>query len=425
MNKHGRARVWLAILMGNALAPALSSHAAQAPAAATQLLNSPELRRDGSVTFRLRAPDASAASVEGNWPNGLQHTTVPMTRGEDGVWSVTVGPLPPEFWSYTFKTDGVNAADPSNAHSVRDGLHSASTFIQPGPVSMNYEVNEVPHGTLASIWYASATLAQTRRATVYTPPGYEDGRMRYPVLYLLHGGGGDETAWNDNGRASEILDNLIAQKKIVPMIVVMPNGNADQSASQAYTAGVARSAAGIPGGAGPHGESGMIAFPRSLVQDLIPYIDRHYRTQADRDHRAIAGLSMGGAQTFFTAFNHIDRFAWVAAFSGGFPLLPGVAVDIPPPANAAELRGPDLTRAIDPDKMAALLPQLNAQANGKLKLLYVAIGTNDALMSTHAVVKRLLNDKGVRFTLVERPGYVHEWRFWRLSLQDLLPRLFK
>ena len=201
------------------------------------------------------------------------------------------------------------------------------------------------------------------------------------------------------------------------MIVVMSNGNYNQTASQDYVA----STGDRPAGAAV----GVLEFPRSLKPDLIPFIDRTYRTKADREDRAIAGLSMGGAQTFYAAFNNLDQFAWVASFSGGFPLLPGLAVPIPPPANAAELKGPDLTNTIDAEKFSALLPQLNAGANSKLRLLYVSIGTADTLTTTHGVVKQVLKAKGVNYTLREFPGYIHEWPVWRVSLHDLLPRLFQ
>jgi len=287
-----------------------------------------------------------------------------------------------------------------------------------GWYDMALEGENVPHGTVALQWYASPAVDAARRAYVYTPAGYENGKERYPVLYLLHGGSGDEDAWSSCGRASQILDNLIAQGRARPMIVVMPNCNITRiAAPDLLPAPPAPSAAQDPGR--------FTRFPESLVKDLIPFIDRNYRTRTDRENRAIAGLSVGGAQTMYTAFNHLDLFAWVGAFSGGYPVMPGIGIDVPAPPNAASLRGPDITRSIDPVKFAALLPQLNASANERLRLLYISIGTADTLMTTHGVVKQVLQEKGMKYTLMEFPGYIHEWPVWRVTLKDLLPRLFQ
>lgn len=383
-------------------------------------LVSPELDKEGKVTFRLYAPSAKQVSVTGEWALGAA-ALHEMVRSDSGTWSVSFGPLQPEIYGYTFLVDGVAMPDPSNVQLRRDGSRYASVLLVPGEASALYAVQAVPHGNLAKVWYPSPYVHLTRRMYVYTPAGYEDSHDRYPVLYLLHGGGGDEDAWTAMGRATQILDNLIAAGKVKPMIVVMTNGNPSQAAAQDYVAPPAP-APGAPT-QWPFGDNSI--FPKSLVADVIPYVDQHYRTLSDRDHRAIAGLSMGGAQTFFAAFNFLDQFSWVASFSGGFTLLPGVFINVPAPPNAASLRGPDLTRSIDPEKFKALLPQLNASANDRLHLLYLAIGTDDALTTTHAAVKKVLQEQGVRFTLVETPGYAHEWSFWRKSLADLLPRLFR
>ena len=271
-------------------------------------------------------------------------------------------------------------------------------------------------------WYPSPAFNAVRRAYVYTPSGYATSEARYPVLYLLHGGGGDEDAWSTLGRAPEILDNLIAQGKTKPMIIVMPNENPTQIASPDFVP-----LAPVPS-AGPEPLSmrgaGMLLFPRSLISDLIPFIDKTYRTFDDRGHRAITGLSMGGGMTLYGAFNNLEKFAWVGTFSAGLPPMPGVGVPIPPPANAALLRGPDITQSIDKQKLADLLPQLNAGANAKLRLFYVCIGAEDGLISAHLAFKELLAEKGVKATIIERHGYGHEWAFWRISLTDFAPRLF-
>jgi enterochelin esterase-like enzyme len=395
-----------------------------------QAPRSPGILSDGSVTFWLAAPNASAVSVRNtsggyaDWPDGNE---IAMTRGSDGVWSATIGPIEPEYYSYVFVVDGVQALDPGNVAIVRDGARYGSSLRVPGARSDAYEVDDVPHGTVAQVWYPSPTFGAARRMLVYTPPRYETSCVRYPVLYLLHGGGGDEDAWTTMGRAPQILDNLVAQGKARPMIVVMTNGNPFQRASQDHLPpppDVPLIGTGQPAPRMVR-DAGIPDFPHSLVNDVIPHVDAAYRTLADRESRAIAGLSMGGAQTFYTAFNNLDKFAWVASFSGGFPLMPGVPVDIMPPANAAKLRGPDITRSIDPQRFARLVTNLDSSVNTRLRMLYLAIGTEDGLITTHGAVKGLLDERGVKYALVEMPGYAHEWRFWRLCLADVAPRLFQ
>jgi enterochelin esterase-like enzyme len=404
-------------------APAVQQ--AQTRGGATQV-RSPEITPQGSVTFRLSAPNATSVLVRNTsggfleWPGGNE---VAMNKGENGIWSATIGPLKPEYYVYVFVVDGVQTLDPQNVFHVRDGQRYGNALRIAGEFSSGYAVNDVPHGTVHLVWYPSPALKLTRRLYVYTPPGYETGTARYPVFYLLHGGGGDEDAWTTLGRAPEIMDNLIAQGKAKPMIVVMTNENANQIAAPDF---VAPLTAGAPGGTGnPMQGTAMLDFPKSIITDLIPFVDKAYRTLSDRESRAIAGLSMGGGMTLLAAFNNLDRFAWVGTFSAGLPPMPGVAVKIAPPANAANLRGPDVTNTIDKTKLAALLPQLNSDANAKLRLFYVGIGAADGLITAHNAFKELLQEKGVKATIVERPGYGHEWAFWRVSLQDLAPRLFQ
>jgi enterochelin esterase-like enzyme len=387
------------------------------PAAKT--VKSPEFLPDGHIIFRLVAPDAQKVSLGANFPSGYESSILPMIRDEEGVWSLTVGPLTPEFRFYNFYVDGVPALDPSNPHTRRDGINVASTLIIPGEGSALESVNDVPHGTVALIWYPSTALKLTRRATLYLPPGYESSKRRYPVLYLLHGGGGDEDAWISNGRAPQILDNLIASGKALPMIVVMPNGNANQSASQDYVT--------MPVPPNPPGSptSMTMAFPDSLVSDLIPFIDRTYRTLADREHRAIAGLSMGGGQTMWAAFHHLDRFAWVETMSASVTFIPGVGLKVPPPPNAAELRAPGLTESFDPDKLLAALPELRPAANAKLRRFAITIGEHDGLTTQFALLKKTLDEQGIHVTATVVPGYIHEWAFWRFALTDMLPGLFQ
>jgi enterochelin esterase-like enzyme len=276
-------------------------------------------------------------------------------------------------------------------------------------------------GTVSLVWYPSPALKMTRRLYVYTPPGYETSTARYPVFFLLHGGGGDEDAWTTLGRAPQIMDNLIAQAKAKPMIVVMTNENANQTAAPDFVPAPVPA----PGAGNPMQGTAMLDFPKSIITDLIPFVDKAYRTLPDRENRAIAGLSMGGAMTLLAAFNNLDTFAWVGIFSAGLPPMPGVRVQIPPPPNAASLRGPDATNTIDKEKLAALLPQLTSAANARLRLFYVSIGSDDGLITAHNAFKELLKDKGVKATIVETRGYGHGWAFWRVTLQDLAPRLFQ
>jgi enterochelin esterase-like enzyme len=341
-----------------------------------------------------------------------------MIRDAEGAWSATIGPLDPEYYTYVYVHDGVHALDPGNTLIMRDGMRYGSSLRIPGAASALYDINDVAHGTVHQVWYPSPSLGLTRRMYIYTPPGYEDGDERYPAFYLLHGGGNDEDGWTNLGRAPQILDHLIAQGKARPMIVVMTNGQGWQAASPDYVP--------VPfGWRRPAPGTYMLSFPNSIVPDVVPFVDTHYRTLKDRENRAIAGLSMGGAQTLYCALHNLDHFAWVSGFSAGLPLLPSVAVDIPAPPNAAQLRGPDITKTVDPDRFADLITHLDPEVNGRLRMFHLAIGTEDGLISAHNTLKSLLDERGVHYTLTELPGYAHEWRFWRICLADLAQRLFR
>ena len=375
---------------------------------------SPEVATDGRITFRILLPEASKVTVSGTYPIG----TVAMSRNAQGIWSATVGPLKPELYSYNFNADGATLLDPANIYTARDGRRFSSLLRVPGALSDLYQVREVPHGSVTSVWYPSPTLRMRRRMTVYTPPGYESNNIRYPVLYLIHGGGGDEDNWVELGRAADIFDNLIAEGKVRPMIVIMPNANEDQVASPELVPVIGESG---------YGEStpAILLFPDSLTRDLIPFVDRTYRTRPDKDDRAIAGLSRGAAQAVYAALHHLDTFAYFGGFSGGYSLLPGTLVTIPMPANVEKLRGPHPNHTIDPAKFVQLNPTLGPDLNKDLHLFYVAIGTDDALIATHESFKALLKQKEVKYTLLEVPGYGHEWGLWRIALADFLPKLFQ
>jgi enterochelin esterase family protein len=367
-----------------------------------------QLQSDGRVTFRLVAPDAIRVDVRGDFPAGAEPSITPLTKGENGVWSATIGATKPEVHHYSFYVDGLLLNDPQRSLTKYG--------IPTGPNSSLLAVNDVSHGTLTHIWYDSPSLRMKRRALVYTPPGYETGEVRYPVLYLLHGSGGDEDDWSSFGRAPEIADNLIASGRMKPTIIVMPNGNENQSASPDYVT--------LP--ASPPGHSSGPFAQDLLFTDVIAFVDKTFRTLNDPNDRAIAGLSMGGGQTMWTAFHHLDKFAWVESFSGGYFFGDSMTM-IPPPADASNLRGPVSwqTRSFDPDKMMAALPDLTPAANERLKLFRITIGDNDPLIFQQRLLKRTLEGKGIHVSATEVPGYSHEWAFWRLALIDLLPRLFQ
>src|SRR5207248_2160753 len=312
-----------------------------APPAATAArptpLRSLEIHPDRTVTFRLLVPKAAEVTLNGSWDNGIN---LKMTKDDAGVWSTTIGPLAPQLWGYWFMVDGVKALDPNNAETQRDGARYDNLLMISGAESEWWDFKDVPHGTVQSVWYPSPTLKlANRRMMVYTPPGYETSTQKYPVLYLLHGGGGDEDAWLTMGRANIIMDNVIAAGKAKPMIVVMPNGNATQSVSQGFGYGptpapqsvtapapppvqAAQAAQGAGGrgaapGAGRGGPPQPYAgsYPESLVKDVIPFVEKRFRVLAAKDDRAIAGLSMGGGHTLAATNNNPGTFAYIGVFS--------------------------------------------------------------------------------------------------------------
>jgi enterochelin esterase family protein len=267
-------------------------------------LVSPEISSSNDVTFRLKAPTATSVKLSGNWmpmvPNtngqGASRQLVDLVKDDKGVWYTQVKALAPELYGYTFLVDGVTTLDPANLKVARDGtFRTESLLYVGGPASDLYWAKTGPKGSVHQIWYDSKTLSLTRRMMVYTPPGYEDSKEAYPVLYLLHGGGGDEEAWPTLGVAANILDNLINAGKAKPMIVVMTNGNPGQAAAIVATPA-------IPASNLPVGGMGSMLFEKSLVGDVIPYIEGHFRVKKNKENRALTGLSMGGLQTMNTSF---------------------------------------------------------------------------------------------------------------------------
>ncbi|MDL2278359.1 esterase [Parabacteroides sp. OttesenSCG-928-G07] len=356
---------------------------------------SPEIAGDNSVTFRIFSQDAKSVILSGSW----EGDRLPMTKGADGVWSVKTKPLESSMYHYNFIVDGVSVIDPVNPKALRDGTRYASTLIIPGKGSENFEVNNVPHGSLTKVWYNSPTLGLNRRMYVYTPPGYEGSTEKYPVLYLLHGGGGDEDAWSSLGRANYILDNLIASGKAKKMIVVMANGNWGE------TAAVTDRGKDTPNAAAAGFGDGVTRYPESIVKDIIPFVEKNFRVIANSDNRAIAGLSMGCLQTQITAMTNPELFKYIGCFSLGIHFND----------DFAKISNEILIPAYDRN--------LNAMKNFN-KLFYVACGTEDFCFEGVQELRKKLDEHNFKYVYNETGGG-HTWANWRLYLEDYAPRLFK
>lgn len=371
------------------------------PAGAAKV-RSPEVLADGRVTFRILAPKATAVLVEGNWPGGRD---LPMAKDASGFWSVTTAPLQPELWAYTFSVDGVRTLDPNNYNVSRDGVGFMNTLLEFGERSAVFQPQRVPHGTVTAMWVPSTAMKTPRRMFVYTPPGYEENNTRYPVLYLLHGSGGDEEAWPVMGIANVIMDNLIAEGKARAMIVVMPN---------AYWSEIASLDAGGPRTTPPPGVgsgAGAATYEPNetdIVRDLIPFVDKHFRTIPNREDRALAGLSMGAGITMNIALKRLDVFASVGILSsGGFRSIAGA------PGGVAVIE------KIAPDFFAA-----PAATNQKIRLLFLSVGTEDPRLPSLTELQEQLRNRNINFVFKTYPGE-HEWKVWRHSLVDMAPLLFR
>ena len=365
-------------------APAAKSR----PAAPLLGVVSPEVLTDGRVVFRLNAPQAASVRLSGTDIPGNGGQGAEMTKGENGVWEVTLGPIDPGAYRYNFNVDRVAVIDPRNPSTSESNNNVWSMVYIPGAEFMDTRM--VPHGTVAAVPYYSSVLKKWRRMHVYTPPGYELGQGKYPILYLLHGAGDSDQSWTSVGRAGFILDNLLAAKKAKPMIVVMPAGHTSQNL------------AGIAGSASAQDE-----FTDEFAADIMPYAESHYRVIADRPHRAIAGLSMGGTQTLNIAIPHLDKFAYVGVYSSG--LIGGLLGSQTAGAGAWE---------------QSHQTQLdNAAAKKGLKLVWFSTGVNDGLMPTTKSTVELLEKHGFQVEFKESPG-AHTWINWRNYLNEFAPQLF-
>ena len=365
---------------------------------------SPEIGSDNTVTFRLYAEKAQSVAVSGSWLGMGEN--LEMTKGNDGVWSATTKALEPSMYHYNFMLDGVSIIDPRNPKALRDGTRYASTLIVPGKESDVFEVQDVPHGTIHKVWYNSPTLGLYRRMLVYTPAGYETSKEKYPVLYLLHGGGGDEEAWSSLGRANNILDNLIAAGKAKPMLVVMTNGNELQTASVTEwptNTNVTDHGPALGNETREQTIDRVTKFPNSLVKDVIPYIEKNFRVKANSENRAIAGLSMGSMQTQITTMTNPGFFQYIGCFSLGIHFNDQFEIV----SNDILIPGYD--------------KYLETMDN---KLFYTGCGTEDFCYEGVQTLRKKLDEHNFDYIYNETGGG-HTWANWRTYLSDYAPRLFK
>ena len=361
----------------------------------------PSIDSDQRISFSLKAPDATSLQVEGG--DGLGMGPFPMTKGSDGTWSVTTPPSVPGFHYYWFVLNGVAVNDPASETYFGYGKETSGIEVPENGADF-YTIQNVPHGEVRAKWYLSKTTGEWRRAFVYTPPGYDaHPTTRYPVLILQHGSGEDETGWTRQGRAQFILDNLIAAGKTRPMILVMDRGYAWPAGAPTMKQGPAEWL------------QGQTAFEDVVVRDLIPMIDASYRTIPDREHRAMAGLSMGGMQTMFIALEHLELFAYIGSFSGS--IVPNV-------------RDVILNRGREPFDAKTAYGGVLADPyvfNKRVKLLWLGVGTaeaDDFRADVDDLIKGL-RKAGVRLEYFESSGTAHEWQTWRRHLNNFVPLLFR
>ena len=362
---------------------------------------SPEIHDNNTVTFRFKAPKAVRVQLTGDFLPVQKNAKfeapgiVDLKEGQEGVWEYTTPePLKPELYSYSFIVDGLRMNDPANVYLIRDVSTLTNVFIIGGDRADFYKVNPVPHGTVSRIWYDSPALGLERRMTVYTPVGYETSGKRYPVLYLLHGMGGDEEAWISLGRTAQILDNLIAQGKAKPMIVVMPNGNASQEAAPGESSrGMVPPTMQLP--------KTMEGSYEQAFPEIVKFIDKNYRTIKSKSGRAIAGLSMGGFHSLHISKQYPDMFNYIGLFSA---IMPNKEVSSPIYEN---MEG-----------------KLKVQFDKNPALYWIAIGKTDFLYKANEEYRKLLDEKGYKYTYYESDEG-HIWKNWRIYLTEFVPMLFR
>jgi enterochelin esterase family protein len=347
-------------------------------------LISPDVHPDHTVTFRFRDPNAKAVALQ------LEGTTkpVPMLQDDQGVWSVNTDPLTPDYYGYSFLADGVaGLLDPSNYRVKPNFLYRANEVYVPGPATLAWEITDVPHGEIHHHFYKSGIVGDQRDFYVYTPPKYDPrAKQTYPVLYLLHGYSDDASAWTAVGRANIIMDNLIAQGKAKPLLVVMPLGYGEPKVLEPHSA--IFHDPGIT-------QRNFDKFREALLTEVIPKVESAYLVKTDRNSRAIAGLSMGGSESLLTGLNTLDKFSWIGAFSSG-----------------------GLTPEFDKE-----FPALDAKTNQQLHLLWIACGSDDHLIELNRNLRAWLASKSVKHVDIETPG-AHTWMVWRRNLTEFAPLLF-
>jgi enterochelin esterase family protein len=395
-SKQIRITAWAAIML-SAVAPQLSRAAAATVVPSPEdSLKSPEVLPDKRVVFRLYAPKATEVAMAGDWiDNNQRNVTRAMSRDAQGVWSITQGPLRPDFYLYSFRVDGVHALDPKN-RSIKYGpgaLHNI--FEVPGSDTAFEDARRVPHGSVSIVWYYSEVAGAMRRMHVYTPPGYNTSTSKYPALYLLHGGGDNDSGWTTGGRVNFILDNLVADRKATPMIVVMPDFNISAPVTP-----------GAPLSAMDAASRDQDVFSNELLTVIIPYVEQNFRVKADRGNRAIAGLSMGGARTLRVGPARLDLFSYIGVFSMG--LQRGSTQGVPD----------------DFEQRHAQFLKNAAATNKSLKLFWIGVGDHDDRIGDGGrVLSETLNRYGVKNEYHETEGG-HTWLNWRRYLNEFAPRLF-
>ncbi|NLJ44686.1 MAG: esterase [Bacteroidales bacterium] len=387
------------LLLSSVLAFFIISHnifAQQALFGGTDI-TSPEINPSNTVTFRFQAPDAREVKITGDWmpAQGWTPGSEAMKKDEKGIWTYTTAALPSDLYSYSFLVDGIKCTDPNNVYLIRDVASVTNVFITGGGKGDLYKVNNVPHGSVTRRWYNSPSLGMTRRITIYTPAGYETGKESYPVLYLLHGMGGDEEAWINLGRTSQILDNLIAQGKALPMIVVMPNGNVAQEAAPGESSlGFYKPTMQLP--------NTMDGKYEETFGDIIKFVESNYRVIAKKSGRAIAGLSMGGYHSLHISRYYPNTFDYVGLFSAA----------ITPDAKV-------VSKVYD--NFDATLKQ---QKDNGYKLYWIGIGKTDFLYKYNAEFRKKLDDIKMPYEYRESEGG-HTWTNWRVYLSEFVPKLFR